>query len=270
MYISRRKNPMRRVPAEQPRQNTPAAAPAIERTDTPAPHTEAAPLYAELILESPEPAAAEPTAETPASAVQTAETLAEANRAPTEAVAAKQPEAEPMSADPTATEPTAVDPAMSEPPSSENEAAVPGENDYAPNPPVIPPYEGTNDNPPATCDEFLAANPSTGTLKIQAFLGQQALPISGAAVSIYKVCGDGQKLFYSEVTDSDGIIDGLILPTPPRDASLVPGSDASYATYTIIATHPDYYTAQFDRVPVFSGVKSIQNIAFLPRLKTQN
>ena len=146
----------------------------------------------------------------------------------------------------------------------------PASRDQTPHPPAgEAPYLGVKETVPATCDDFLAANPSTGTLRIQAYLGQQALPIPGAAVRVFKICGDGEKLFYSEETNSDGIIDGLILPAPSREESLVPGTESPYATYTIIATHPDYYPAEFDEVPVFSGVKSIQNISFLPRPTAQ-
>ena len=124
-------------------------------------------------------------------------------------------------------------------------------------------------NPPPTAgltyEEFLAASPSTGFLKVQAFIGQQGMPVSGAFITVSAPFKDGERIFYALKTDADGIVDGIVLPTPSRESSAIPGSDNPFAVYTVTASHPMYRTAVYGEVPVFSGVKSIQPVVFFPK-----
>ncbi len=114
-------------------------------------------------------------------------------------------------------------------------------------------------------EEFLAANPQTGSLRVQAYIGAQGLPVSGALVTVSAPFLDGEKVFYAVKTNPDGIADNLILPAPDRSNSQIPGSQNPFAEYNVSVSHPNYRTAVFAGVPVFSGVKSIQPVIFLPR-----
>ncbi|MBQ5649616.1 MAG: hypothetical protein IIV03_05700 [Clostridia bacterium] len=116
-----------------------------------------------------------------------------------------------------------------------------------------------------TYEEFLAANPQTGALRVQAFIGAQGLPVQGALVTVSAAFKDGERVLYAVKTNSDGIADNLILPAPDREASQIPGSQNPFAEYNVSVAHPDYRTALFTGVPVFAGVKSIQPVVFLPR-----
>ncbi|MBR0327575.1 MAG: hypothetical protein IIX09_07205, partial [Clostridia bacterium] len=116
-----------------------------------------------------------------------------------------------------------------------------------------------------TYEEFLAANPQTGALRVQAFIGAQGLPVQGALVTVSAAFKDGERVLYAVKTNSDGIADNLILPAPDREASQIPGSQNPFAEYNVSVSHPDYRTAFFTGVPVFAGVKSIQPVVFLPR-----
>ena len=116
-----------------------------------------------------------------------------------------------------------------------------------------------------TYEEFLAANPQTGALRVQAFIGAQGLPVQGALVTVSAPFKDGERVLYAVKTNSDGIADNLILPAPDREASQIPGSQNPFAEYNVSVSHPDYRTALFTGVPVFAGVKSIQPVVFLPR-----
>ena len=116
-----------------------------------------------------------------------------------------------------------------------------------------------------TYEEFLAANPQTGALRVQAFIGAQGLPVQGALVTVSAVFKDGERVLYAVKTNSNGIADNLILPAPDREASQIPGSQNPFAEYNVSVSHPDYRTALFTGVPVFAGVKSIQPVVFLPR-----
>lgn len=116
-----------------------------------------------------------------------------------------------------------------------------------------------------TYEEFLAANPQTGVLRVQTFIGAQGLPVQGALVTVSAPFKDGERVLYAVKTNSDGIADNLILPAPDREASQIPGSQNPFAEYNVSVSHPDYRTALFTGVPVFAGVKSIQPVVFLPR-----
>ena len=116
-----------------------------------------------------------------------------------------------------------------------------------------------------TYEEFLAANPQTGILRVQAYIGAQGLPVSGALVTVSAPFKDGEKVLYAVKTNADGIADNLILPAPDREASQIPGSQNPFAEYNVSVSHPDYRTATFTGVPVFAGVRSIQPVVFLPR-----
>ena len=116
-----------------------------------------------------------------------------------------------------------------------------------------------------TYEEFLAANPQTGALRVQAFIGAQGLPVQGALVTVSAVFKDGERVLYAVKTNSDGIADNLILPAPDREASQIPGSQNPFAEYNVSVSHPEYRTALNTGVPVFAGVKSIQPVVFLPR-----
>ena len=116
-----------------------------------------------------------------------------------------------------------------------------------------------------TYEEFLAANPQTGALRVQAFIGAQGFPVSGALVTVSAPFKDGERVLYAVKTNEDGVADDLILPAPERASSQIPGSQNPFAEYNVSVSHPDYRTALFTGVPVFAGVKSIQPVVFLPR-----
>ena len=116
-----------------------------------------------------------------------------------------------------------------------------------------------------TYEEFLAANPQTGALRVQAYIGAQGFPVSGALVTVSAPFKDGERVLYAVKTNADSIADNLILPAPDREASQIPGSQNPFAEYNVSVSHPNYRTATFTGVPVFAGVRSIQPVVFLPR-----
>jgi hypothetical protein len=67
---------------------------------------------------------------------------------------------------------------------------------------------------------FINENSRKGILKIQAYRGQMAYPVPSVRVVISKRFLDGEYVFFSGLTDENGIIDGIELPAPPRDNSL--------------------------------------------------
>ena len=66
-------------------------------------------------------------------------------------------------------------------------------------------------------------------------------------------------LFFEGVTDPDGIIDGIELPAPPRENSLVFLTPDKTAEYDMTALY-DGVAPQRSKVQIYEGIKSIQPI----------
>lgn len=118
---------------------------------------------------------------------------------------------------------------------------------------------------PKTYEQFLQQNHKTGSLKIQAFTGDQAIPVSNVTVVISKKFGNNERVFYTAKTNEDGIIDGITLPAPDKNISMSPSEELPYADYDIKANHPSFQDQSYPGIPIFDGVKSIQPIKLIPK-----
>lgn len=112
--------------------------------------------------------------------------------------------------------------------------------------------------------DFAAENTSKGMLKIQAYRARAAYPVPGVRVVISQDFNDGEHVFFSGVTDENGMIDGIELPAPPRINSLEFDSPDKVAVYKLKAISSEYEELSRD-VEIFDGVKTIQPLAM--RLK---
>ena len=121
------------------------------------------------------------------------------------------------------------------------------------------------ENPPlVSYAEFLEDNPKSGSLKVQAYTGSQIAPISGVTIIVSKTFTDGERVFYSLVTDENGIVDGILLPAPSKTLSEQPSNIPPYADYSVTAFHPDFHQEVYYNVPIFEGIKSIQPVRLTP------
>lgn len=116
-----------------------------------------------------------------------------------------------------------------------------------------------------TYEQFQNINTSRGYLKLQAFAGKLSTPVPNVKIIISKKFSDMDKVFYTVSTDENGIVDNLELPTIDRSLSQSPTGALSFATYNVKAFHPDFDTIDFEQVPIFDGIKSIQPIRLIPR-----
>lgn len=115
-------------------------------------------------------------------------------------------------------------------------------------------------------EAFLAQNPEKGYLRVQAFRGQQVLPVQGVHVVISRMFDDQQYVFFEGNTDQSGIIEGVTLPAPPRNRSLEPGDPLPSATYDLLATYPQYQDLRTN-VDIYQNVKTTQMIQMLLKLE---
>ena len=117
------------------------------------------------------------------------------------------------------------------------------------------------ENSPITDYEtFMAENQKLGKLKIQAFRGQMAYPVPSVRIVITKKFTDGERTFFSGITDENGMIDSIELPAPPRGNSLdflLPDKTATYILRTINSQYEDIER----EIEIFEGIKTIQPLS---------
>ena len=124
-------------------------------------------------------------------------------------------------------------------------------------------FEGEAISPPLDGEDngeyrsFLRENPGRGMLKVQATKASGAYPVSGLRVALVKDFDGREHVFFSGLTDANGIIDGIELPAPPVENSLEYALPDKAATYLLRTFSPDYADSR-RTVEIFSGIKTIQ------------
>ena len=128
------------------------------------------------------------------------------------------------------------------------------------------PFNNPNREKFETYDEFLKNNPQSGTLKVQVYATDQSYPIDNARVSVFLDLKNGAREMFSGLTNTDGIIDSIVLPAPDKAMSQSPSDTyfLPYAVYTTLIERPGYVNAKYTNVPVFSGIESIQGVEMVP------
>ncbi len=109
--------------------------------------------------------------------------------------------------------------------------------------------------------------PQTGELIIRVYLSQARLPIPGVTAIVTAPQPDGsQHLAAVRFTDQSGVAPAIELYAPALSGSLQPSADdtAPFSTYTLLVEHPDYQLALFERLQVFPGITTIQDVPLLP------
>lgn len=111
--------------------------------------------------------------------------------------------------------------------------------------------------------DFMNKNPSLGYLKIQASAASNAVPIEGVEIIIYKDIGEFNVVFFKGVTDSSGIIDNIVLPTPKSNSFQVLNVP-EYSLYEVNAKKEGFYEIYDYQVGVFDNLKNLQNLVMDP------
>ena len=109
-------------------------------------------------------------------------------------------------------------------------------------------------------EEFLRKNSGSGMLKIQAYRAREAYPVKDVRVEVSRDFNGGERVFFSGVTDENGIIDNIELPAPPRVNSLEFDSPDKVAVYKLRAVLQGYEEL-VRAVEIFDGIKTIQPLA---------
>ena len=107
--------------------------------------------------------------------------------------------------------------------------------------------------------------PQTGSLVVRVFTSQAQLPVSGATVIISSKMEDDRYHVHSiQTTDSSGTTQPFQLEAPDLVLSEEPGGAAPFSNYALVVEHPEYYLATFEKLQVFPGVETVQNVPLVP------
>lgn len=124
--------------------------------------------------------------------------------------------------------------------------------------PLEPRYSGDEDETPDVS--------GTGYIKAEVTTGGGAVPIENAVVLITKKENGKTYLLKMLISDESGSTETVALPAPNVSFSETPDpTEKPFADYYISAYADGFYAENDMEVPVFSGVKSIQPIALIPR-----
>lgn len=124
--------------------------------------------------------------------------------------------------------------------------------------PLEPRYSGGEDE---TSDAS-----GVGYIKAEVTTGSGAVPIENAVVLITKKENGKTYLLKMLISDESGSTETVALPAPNVSFSETPDPiEKPFADYYISAYADGFYVENDMEVPVFSGVKSIQPIALIPR-----
>ena len=111
---------------------------------------------------------------------------------------------------------------------------------------------------------FIRENPDTGILKINVFTAGGAIPLSNTNILIMKQIGNYNVLFFNGMTNSMGVIDDIILPTPER---ITNNTDLPrYTFYELSAIHTGYQDIKQYTISMFGGTKVIQYVRLTPEV----
>ena len=107
--------------------------------------------------------------------------------------------------------------------------------------------------------------PQTGSLIVRVFTSQAQLPVSGATVIISSRAEDNRhKVFSIQTTDSSGSTKPFQLDAPDLAFSEQPGGSIPFSNYSLVVEHPEYYLATFEKLQVFPGIETVQNVPLIP------
>ncbi len=64
-----------------------------------------------------------------------------------------------------------------------------------------------------TFKNYLKENPSIGFLKVRAYTANEAIPVKGVIITVFKNIDDAKVVFFKGSTDESGVIEKISLPT---------------------------------------------------------
>ena len=107
--------------------------------------------------------------------------------------------------------------------------------------------------------------PQTGSLAVRVFTSLAQLPVSGATVIISSRAEDNRhNVFSVQTTDSSGSTKSFPLDAPDLSLSESPGGGPPFSNSSLVVEHPEYYLATFEKLQIFPGIETVQNVPLVP------
>ena len=110
----------------------------------------------------------------------------------------------------------------------------------------------------------LSSPTGVGYLQLRISTAQGAIPLQNAQVIVREPKERGDGLVALLVSDRSGLTPIVSLPTVPRALSEVPGNPHPFYTYLVDVSKEGYYTQDYQNVPVFDGISSVQSVEMIP------
>ena len=110
---------------------------------------------------------------------------------------------------------------------------------------------------------FIDKNKGSGSLNIRAYAAGKAIPINGLNITVFKVLDNYKVVFFEGSTDSSGVINNIVLPTPiiSDDKELIPLSQ----DYDVVANYENQKL--FFKIILYSNIEVNQNINITPNIR---
>ena len=103
-----------------------------------------------------------------------------------------------------------------------------------------------------------------GTIVVQLYTAQGAIPVPDASVVISLVDGDATKLLAYRITDESGLTTPIEVETPPKELTTRTDDKRGYTNCNIQVSHAKYYNMMIRNVQVFSTFETLQQVEMIP------
>lgn len=113
--------------------------------------------------------------------------------------------------------------------------------------------------------DYISSYPGRGTLKVQISAAYETFPVNGVEVDVSVIHNGVRYLLYSDITNSSGIVDNMVLPTRAVDTVLAPKtSDENEAQYLVSIFHPSFKSVVDKVVTVYDRIETILPLSLTP------
>lgn len=113
--------------------------------------------------------------------------------------------------------------------------------------------------------DYISSYPGRGTLKVQISAAYEAFPVNGVEVDVSVIHNGVRYLLYSDITNSSGIVDNMVLPTRAVDTVLAPKtSDENEAQYLVSIFHPSFKSVVDKVVTVYDRIETLLPLSLTP------
>ena len=114
-------------------------------------------------------------------------------------------------------------------------------------------------------DDYISSYPGRGSLKVQISAAYEAFPVKGVEVDVAVIHNGVRYLLYTDITNSSGIVDNMVLPTRAVDTVLAPKTnDANEAQYLVSLFHPSFQSVIDKAVTVYDRIETILPLSLTP------